>query len=83
MKLLKNSNFLWQLDTFGNKFWNTLPYEIKLNFFIMYERWKNPQITHRNAKDKSKSSCMFAFTEFNSSEQFQIRMFCKKLNMMK
>lgn len=83
MKLLKNSNFLWQLDTFGNKFWNTLPYEIKFNFFIMYERWKNPQITDKNAQDKSKINCMFAFTEFGYSEQFQIRTFCKKLNMVK
>lgn len=83
MKLLKNSNFLWQLDTFGNKFWNTLPYQIKFNFFIMYERWKNPQITYKNAQDKSKINCMFTFTEFGNSEQFQIRMFCKKLNMMK
>jgi hypothetical protein len=51
MRLLKNNDFLLRLDVSGNKFWNTLPYEIKFDFFTMYERWKNLQITHRDVQN--------------------------------
>ena len=64
------------LDTLGYKFWRAME-PLHIDFFMMYEKWKNPKISTSDAFDKARCNCILDLSEFSASEEFQIRRFMK------
>jgi hypothetical protein len=65
------------LDTYGYKFWRQMA-PIHLDFFMTYERWKDPMMSPRMAKDIALTKVGTDMSEMNGIEQFHIRRFMEK-----
>lgn len=65
------------LDTFGYKMWRDME-PLHMDFFMMYEKWKNPNCSTETAFEKARCNCMIDLSEFNPIEEFHIRRFMKE-----
>ncbi|MBT6051138.1 MAG: hypothetical protein HOG49_30430 [Candidatus Scalindua sp.] len=64
------------LDTYGYKFWRQMK-PLHLDFFTMYERWRDPMMSPRLALKKAKLKCKRDLSEMGAIEDFHIRRFMK------
>ena len=74
------------LNTYGNKFWESISNEWKFQILMNFERWKNPSITAEDAFDKAKIREMFTWSEFDPVTQDQFTKFidkCYKIRNLK
>lgn len=65
------------LDTYGYKFWRQMA-PIHLDFFMSYERWKDPMMSPKMAKDIALTKVGADLAEMDHIEQFHIRRFMEK-----
>ena len=70
-------DFSRMLDDLGGMAFRMMPKDVKLGFFILFERWKNPVADYKTVYENAYVNSFFEFTEFSVIEQERIRIFFK------